>query len=155
MYRPIVSWKELQPKYLIKIPIFELWITLHKCTQPVIFNLPIHCSPELDALTSDETFDEEVITVLYFLSEWFYSCLTLWLVSVSWCWLETFNIASKYVMWLLSVPLTCRLLLCETKTIKYYNPLKHICVATRGLHRAGSVRPARLVPVPAGTGFRD
>ena len=28
-------------------------------------------------------------------------------------------------------------------------------VTTRGLLRAGSVRPARLVPVPAGTEFRD
>ena len=28
-------------------------------------------------------------------------------------------------------------------------------VAIRGLRRAGSVRPARLVPVPANTGFRD
>ena len=121
MFRPIISWKELQPKYLLKIPIFEFWITLHKCTQPVIFNLPVHCSPELDALTGDETFDEGVLTVLYFLSECFYSCLTLWSVSFSWCWLETFYIVSEYIMWLLSVPLTCRLLLCETKNIKYYN----------------------------------
>ena len=28
-------------------------------------------------------------------------------------------------------------------------------IPIRGLRRAGSVRPARLVPVPAGNGFRD
>ena len=43
---------------------------------------------------------------------------------------------------------------CEYNILQPYDQC-WLHVDTRGLRRAGSVRPARLVPVPAGTGFRD
>ena len=41
------------------------------------------------------------------------------------------------------------------KTEKVCSESRKLYTCTRGLRRAGSVRPAQLVPVPAGTGFRD